>query len=52
MIVLGIESTCDETAAALVEDGRHLLSNVISTSVKEQALYAKKSRPVQPSLPI
>ena len=35
----GIESTCDETAAALVEDGRHLLSNVISTSVKEQALY-------------
>ena len=39
MITLGIESTCDETAAALVEDGRHLLSNVISTSVKEQALY-------------
>ena len=32
MIILGIESTCDETAAALVEDGRHLLSNVISTS--------------------
>ena len=25
MIILGIESTCDETAAALVEDGRHLL---------------------------
>ena len=39
MIILGIESTCDETAAALVEDGRHLLSNVVSTSVKEQALY-------------
>ena len=39
MIILGIESTCDETAASLVEDGRHLLSNVISTSVKEQALY-------------
>ena len=35
MIVLGIESTCDETAASLVEDGRRLLSNVISTSVKE-----------------
>ena len=30
MIILGIESTCDETAAALVEDGRHLLSNVVS----------------------
>ena len=39
MIVLGIESTCDETAASLVEDGRRLLSNVISTSVKEQALF-------------
>ena len=39
MIILGIESTCDETAASLVKDGRHLLSNVISTSVKEQALY-------------
>ena len=34
MIVLGIESTCDETAASLVEDGRRLLSNVISTSVR------------------
>ena len=44
MIVLGIESTCDETAAALVEDGRKLLSNVISTSVKEQALYGASCR--------
>ena len=39
MVILGIESTCDETAAALVEDGRVLHSNVFSTSVKEQALY-------------
>ena len=39
MYVLGIESACDETAAAIVEDGRKLISNVISTSVKEQALY-------------
>lgn len=39
MFVLGIESTCDETAAALVEDGRRVVSNVIATSVKEQALY-------------
>ncbi len=39
MYILGIESSCDETAAAIVEDGRKLLSNVISTSVKEQALY-------------
>lgn len=39
MYILGIESTCDETAAAVVEDGRILHSNVISTSVAEQALY-------------
>ena len=39
MIWLGIESSCDETAAAVVEDGKILHSNVISTSVKEQALY-------------
>ena len=39
MYVLGIESTCDETAAAVVENGRRVVSNVIATSVKEQALY-------------
>lgn len=35
MYILGIESTCDETAAAVVEDGRMLRSNVIATSVRE-----------------
>ena len=39
MYILGIESTCDETAAAVVEDGRKLVSNVVATSVAEQALY-------------
>ena len=39
MFILGIESSCDETAAAIVEDGRILRSNVIATSVAEQALY-------------
>ena len=39
MYILGIESTCDETAAAVVEDGRRLVSNVVATSVAEQALY-------------
>ena len=39
MYILGVESTCDETAAAVVKDGRELVSNVISTSVAEQALY-------------
>lgn len=32
MRILGIESSCDETAAAVVEDGRVVRSNVISTS--------------------
>ncbi len=39
MKILGIESSCDETAAAVVEDGRHILSNVVASSVEEQALY-------------
>ncbi|MGP1587150.1 MAG: tRNA (adenosine(37)-N6)-threonylcarbamoyltransferase complex transferase subunit TsaD [Treponemataceae bacterium] len=33
MKVLGIESSCDETAAAVVEDGKKILSNVIATQI-------------------
>lgn len=33
MKVLGIESSCDETGAAIVEDGVHILSNIISSQV-------------------
>ncbi len=33
MLILGIESTCDETGVALVKDGRTILKNVISSSV-------------------
>jgi N6-L-threonylcarbamoyladenine synthase len=33
MIVLGIETSCDECAAALVEDGRRILSNVVATQI-------------------
>jgi len=32
MKILGIESSCDETAAAIVEDGKTLLSNIVATS--------------------
>jgi len=39
MIVLGIESSCDETAAAVVEDGRRLLSNVVASSMDLHAQY-------------
>ena len=39
MKILGIESSCDETAAAIVEDGRKVISSVIATQVDEHALY-------------
>jgi len=31
MLILGIESSCDETSAAVVEDGRRILSNVVAS---------------------
>lgn len=39
MRVLGIETSCDETAAAVVEDGYNLLSNVVASSVDLHAAY-------------
>src|SRR5207248_11522434 len=33
MLVLGIETSCDETAAAVVRDGREIVSSVISSQV-------------------
>lgn len=39
MKILGIESSCDDTCAAVVEDGRRLLSNCIASSAEEQNLY-------------
>ena len=39
MKILAIESSCDETAAAVVEDGRHVISSVIASQVKEHILY-------------
>lgn len=33
MLILGIESSCDETAAAVVRDGRQILSSVISSQI-------------------
>lgn len=33
MLVLGIESTCDETACAVVQDGRFILSNVVASQI-------------------
>lgn len=39
MKILGIESSCDETAAAVVEDGRKVLSNAVATQIEEHKLY-------------
>ncbi len=39
MIVLGIETTCDETAAAVVEDGKNILSNVIYSQANFHRQY-------------
>lgn len=39
MKILSIESSCDETAAAVVEDGRKILSSVIASQVEEHKLY-------------
>lgn len=37
--ILAIESSCDETAAAVIENGRHILSSIVATQVKEHRLY-------------
>ncbi|MCI0821162.1 MAG: tRNA (adenosine(37)-N6)-threonylcarbamoyltransferase complex transferase subunit TsaD [Chloroflexi bacterium] len=39
MLVLSIESSCDETAAAVVEDGRRVLSDVVSSQIAVHARY-------------
>src|SRR3990170_7971825 len=39
MLILGIETSCDETAIAVVKDGRHILSNVVASQVDLHARY-------------
>ena len=39
MLVLGIESSCDETAAAVLQDGQNLLSNVIASQIRIHEKY-------------
>ena len=39
MNVLGIETSCDETAAAVVRDGTSVLSNIVASSLKEHARH-------------
>ena len=40
MRVIGIESSCDETAAAVVADGRDILSNVVASQIEVHQKYA------------
>ncbi|WP_318662520.1 tRNA (adenosine(37)-N6)-threonylcarbamoyltransferase complex transferase subunit TsaD [Treponema sp.] len=40
MKVLGIESSCDETACAIVEDGKNILSNVVATQIPFHRIYS------------
>ena len=39
MRILAIESSCDETAAAVVEDGREILSSVVSTQIEKHKIF-------------
>ena len=39
ILILGIESSCDETAASVVRNGREVLSNVISSQIELHRLY-------------
>jgi N6-L-threonylcarbamoyladenine synthase len=39
MIVLGIESSCDETAASVVEDGSNILSSIVSSQIEVHRAY-------------
>lgn len=39
MKILSIESSCDETAAAVVEDGRKVLSSIVASQVEEHKIY-------------
>ncbi len=39
MKILGIDTSCDETAAAVVENGREVLSNIIASQIKDHQEY-------------
>lgn len=44
VMILAIESSCDETAASVVKNGREVLSNVISSQIELHKLYGELSR--------
>ena len=42
-LILAIESSCDETAASVVKNGRTILSNVISSQIELHKLIRRRS---------
>ena len=44
VLILAIESSCDETAAAVVRNGREVLSNIISSQIALHTVYGEIGR--------
>ncbi|GAG61074.1 unnamed protein product [marine sediment metagenome] len=38
-LIMGIETSCDETAAAIVEDGKKIISNVVASQINIHQKY-------------
>ena len=48
-IILAIESSCDETAVAIIKNGHQILSNVVSTQLPFTAVMAALCRKLPPA---
>lgn len=48
VLILAVESSCDETAAAVVRNGREVLSNIISSQIELHKLYGGLCRRLHP----
>ena len=48
VLILAIESSCDETAASVVKNGRTVLSNVISSQIATHTVYGVWCRRLPP----
>ena len=39
MLIFGIETSCDETACAIIKDGREVISNVVASQIKNHEIF-------------
>ena len=46
--ILALETSCDETAAAIIEDGRTIVSNIVFSQIDLHALYGCCRWPLRP----